>query len=344
MKYNTNEIYCFDDFIRRGRGQASENFPGKIKNRIKIRSTPIGETDPVLFYSLHSNSSPHHLVRFIQNNQDLYKEIVTLYEEIDKTANGYKDRLVGDIGNALSKGEFSSVVRYSEMIVENCIDAVVCRKTALINVIMKELLSKKDSTSLVCPIRNLNSDKVNELANFRRLFWYSENKDISFPEHLHDYDRKKIMESSIGKNYKKVVFQRFAVRAFEAVEEWFIEILSLRYTNFKSPLDRIWIRQGKSLPVDATIVSSIPIEDEYKTSESLNLALLNHTDENRFNGPWGICDIYGLVPTCSNMGFNGPLSVTALKSKDHLAWFHRMGSSPMGLPNSDDYERWANSL
>jgi hypothetical protein len=51
-----------------------------------------------------------------------------------------------------------------------------------------------------------------------------------------------------------------------------------------------------------------------------------------------------LVPTCSNMGFNGPLSVTALESKDHLAWFHRMGSSPMGLPNSDDYERWANSL
>ena len=65
MKYNTNEIYCFDDFIRRGRGRASEDFPGKIKNRIKIRSIPLGEKDPVLFYSLPSYSSSHHLVRLI---------------------------------------------------------------------------------------------------------------------------------------------------------------------------------------------------------------------------------------------------------------------------------------
>ena len=43
MKYNTNEIYCFDDFIRRGRGQASENFPGKIKNRIKNKSPLISQ-------------------------------------------------------------------------------------------------------------------------------------------------------------------------------------------------------------------------------------------------------------------------------------------------------------
>tara|TARA_B110001469_G_C9581497_1_gene288425 strand:+ start:113 stop:1027 length:915 start_codon:yes stop_codon:yes gene_type:complete len=300
----TNHIYKYDPYLRYGR-------PSTIVPKIRItpRSVRLKDTDPVAYYDLHPDDSSFHLVRFIQSNKVLFDKILELYKKIESNK-GY-----GSIYDVTSRGASDGLLS-CQNIVNTCIKVVACRKTALINVIMEELLAKKDFTFLVFPIKNLISDKENELANFKRLFWYGKESNMTPDKKLYKYKPKDI-----------VVFQRYAAKTFEIIEDWFIEISSLSLTKYKSPLVNIWRRGNvKDLEMNSISAPSTSLEDDFKTIESLNLSLLKDTA----GFGWGKSDIYGPVPNCQHLGIKPPEG--------------GYGNN-VGLPVMDqDYEYWKHNL
>jgi len=298
--------------------------------------------DPIKYYNLKTQESTLHLVKFIQDNKELYHQIIELYNVIEEKTKAIIHNRQGvaavkkrreerekkynelhnselrskklqskfstefknlekwelkalihkEINNEISKNikELSFYYPNNNIIQENCNNAIVCRKSALIYLITKELLAKKDSNSLTSPLNDLYSKKLNEINNSNRLFWYSS-------------------------NYNKLLFQKNAAKTFQIIEDWFLEITdSLEYTLQKSPLDKIWRRKinkkykivdFNNFPDKHIEQFASPVSED--SIESLCLIRLQDCMMERLGRKyWEFSDIYGPIEPeyCKYLGIS----------------------------------------